>query len=51
MSDEELKKTLEGMERLRKELTSSPEKALKFVVDNGFVKPNGELTDEYKPGA
>lgn len=51
MSDSELKKSVEAMEKLRKELTSSPEKALKFLVEAGIVTESGELTEPYRQGA
>jgi hypothetical protein len=51
MSDQELKETIEGLQKLREENTSSREKALEFLVKYGFVKPNGELEDIYKQSA
>ena len=51
MSDQELKKTLDAMESLRKELTPSKEKALDFLVRAGIVTPTGELTPPYRQGA
>jgi hypothetical protein len=51
MSDEELKKTVDALNSLQKELTSSPAKALAFLVEAGFVTPDGELTEQYQQGA
>jgi hypothetical protein len=35
------------MERLRKENTSSPEKARKFLKEEGFLDENGEVAKPY----
>jgi hypothetical protein len=51
MSDEELQKTVDALNALEVELTSSPEKALAFLVKYGFLTPSGELTEPYKQGA
>lgn len=48
MSNEELKRTLEALKSFRKELTSSKEKALAYLVDAGIVTPEGKLTEHYK---
>jgi len=35
------------MERLRKENTSSPEKARRFLYEEGFLDANGEVAQPY----
>jgi hypothetical protein len=51
MSDDDLKKTVEAMTSLENDLTSSPEKALAFLIKAGIVTPSGELTEQYQQGA
>jgi hypothetical protein len=51
VSEQELKKSVEAMTSLRKALTSSPEKALDFLVQAGIVTSSGELTKPYRQGA
>jgi len=51
MSDHDLKKSVEAMKSLRDELTSSPEKALAFLIRSGIATPSGELTTQYQQGA
>jgi hypothetical protein len=51
MSDQDLKKTVDAMTSLEAELTSSPEKALAFLVKLGIVTPDGKLTEPYQQGA
>jgi hypothetical protein len=51
MSDEELKTTLEALEKVQRECANSPEKAHAFLVEAGFVTPEGELTENYRQGA
>jgi hypothetical protein len=51
MSDEELKATLEAMKKQRAERAGSPEKALAFLVEAGFLTPEGELTENYRQDA
>jgi hypothetical protein len=41
MSTEELKRTLEVMERVRKELAGSKERSLAFLVEAGILFPDG----------
>ncbi len=48
MSDQDLKKSVEAMKALRDELTSSPDKALAFLVKAGIATPSGELTKQYQ---
>jgi len=38
MSNEDLKVTIDAIRSLRKELTSSPEKALAYLIQSGIVK-------------
>ena len=51
MSGQELEKSVEAMQTLRNDLTSSKEKALAFLVEAGIVTPAGELTEQYRQGA
>jgi len=51
MSDEEPKATLGALEKVRKEIDGSPEKALVFLVRGGFVTPAGKLTKNYRQNA
>jgi hypothetical protein len=51
MNDQDLKKTVDAMESLRKEVTVSKAKALDFLVRVGIVTPAGELTPPYQQGA
>lgn len=51
MSSQDLKATVEAMKTLQESLTSSPEKALAFLVKSGVVLPSGELTEEYRQSA
>jgi predicted translin family RNA/ssDNA-binding protein len=51
MSEQELKKSVEAIQNLRNDLTSSKEKALAFLVEAGIVTPSGELTKPYRQGA
>ncbi|WP_161571079.1 hypothetical protein [Granulicella sibirica] len=47
MGNKDLKESLESMASLRKELSSSPEKTLAFLVEAGIVTPEGQLTEQY----
>jgi len=51
MSNEELKATLEALQKLSEELAGSREKSHAFLVEAGFVTPDGELTENYRQGA
>jgi hypothetical protein len=51
MSEQELKKSVEAMQNLQKDLTISKEKALDFLVRAGIVTLSGELTKPYRQGA
>jgi len=51
MSEQELKKSVEAMQILRNDVTSSKEKALSFLVEAGIVTSSGELTKQYSQGA
>jgi hypothetical protein len=48
MSNEDLQATLAAIEKLRQEIGSDPEKARAFLVEHGFITPEGELTEHYK---
>jgi hypothetical protein len=47
VSNEELKKSLESMQHLREELSSSKEKTLDFLVEAGILTSAGELAEPY----
>jgi hypothetical protein len=47
VSDQELSEFQAAMERLRKENTSTPEKARKFLKEEGFLDENGEIAEQY----
>jgi hypothetical protein len=51
VSDEELEKTIEAMRKLREEHSGSPEKAHAFLVEAGFVNPDGTLHENYRQNA
>jgi hypothetical protein len=51
MSNEELKATLEALDKVQREHGSSPEKARAFLVKAGFITPDGKLTENYRQGA
>ena len=51
MSEQELRKSVEAMQNLCNDLTSSREKALAFLVEAGIVTTSGELTKPYRQGA
>ncbi len=48
MSQEDLKRLLEEMERLNKEHLASPEKARAFLVEAGIIDEQGALTEHYR---
>jgi hypothetical protein len=48
MSNEDLQATLSAIERFKNEIGSDPEKAKAFLVEHGFITPDGELTENYK---
>ena len=51
MNEQELKKSVEAVQTLRDDVTSSKEKALEFLVEAGIVTTSGELTEPYRQGA
>lgn len=51
MSDEDLQETIEAMKKLREDVTSSPERALAFLVELGTHTSNGELHPNYRQDA
>lgn len=51
MNEQELKKSIEAVQNLQNELTTSQEKALNFLVKAGIVTTTGKLTDPYRQGA
>ncbi len=46
MSDKELRNTVEAMTSFRVELTSSPERALTYLVEAGILLPDGNDVDQ-----
>jgi hypothetical protein len=48
MSDEDLAVFRATAERLRREHTADPSKALAMLVEEGIVDENGELTEPYR---
>lgn len=51
MSDKDLQKSVKAMKILQQEHTSSPAKALAFLVKAGIATKAGKLTKPYKQGA
>jgi len=51
MREQELKKSVEAMQNLCNDLTSSKERALTFLVEAGIVTTSGELAKPYRQGA
>ena len=47
MSDEEFQNTVDAMESLRDELTSSPERARAYLVEAGILPP--DRNDQHLP--
>jgi hypothetical protein len=51
MSNDDLKATLAALKKVVDEYASSPEKARAFLVEAGFVNPDGTLHENYRQGA
>jgi hypothetical protein len=51
MTDKDLKETLAALKKVRDEIGSSPEKARAFLVQAGFIYPDGKLTEPYRQDA
>ena len=51
MSNEDREKTLAAAKALTREVTTSREKALDFLVSMGLLTPDGELTPQYRSNA
>jgi hypothetical protein len=49
VTEQELKELLEAMKRVRAEHASTPEKARRFLMEEGLITESGELTERYKP--
>jgi len=49
MSRQELQEFMEAMERVRAEHASTPEKARRFLKEEGLLTEAGELTEPYRP--
>jgi hypothetical protein len=49
MSEQELQELLEAMERVRAEHASTPEKARRFLQQEGLITETGELAEPYRP--
>jgi hypothetical protein len=48
MSEQELREFLEAMERVRAEHASTPEKARRFLQQEGLITETGELAEPYR---
>ena len=51
MTEQELREMLAAMERVRAVHMATPEKARKFLMEEGVINENGELTEHYRPAA
>jgi hypothetical protein len=49
MSKQELQAILIAMEHVRRANTGTPEAARQFLKDEGFLTPEGEIAQPYKP--
>ena len=49
MTKQELEEFLLAMERVRAEHAATPEKARKFLMEEGLITETGELTPWYRP--
>jgi hypothetical protein len=47
MSEQELREFKAAMEKLRLENTSSREKATQFLIDEGFLDENGDVSKRH----
>jgi hypothetical protein len=47
MSEQELREFKAAMAKLRRENTSSPEKAAQFLKEEGFLDESGEVSKRY----
>lgn len=50
MSRQEYEEFLRAMERVRAEHAATPEKARKFLQEEGLITETGELAPPYRPG-
>jgi hypothetical protein len=48
MSEQELRELLDAMERVRAEHAATPEKARKFLQQEGLLTETGELAEPYR---
>lgn len=48
MTEQEFREYLEAMERVRAEHTATPEKARRFLQQEGFLTETGELAEPYR---
>ena len=48
MSDQDLAEFLAGIERLRKELGSDPDKNRAMLIEEGILQPDGQLAEPYR---
>jgi len=51
MSNEDLKASLAALEWFRVNILPYPEKVRTFLVEGGFITPNGELAEPYRQDA
>jgi hypothetical protein len=47
MSGQELQKTVEAVNSVQNDLSSSPQRSLDFLVKAGILTPEGKLTGPY----
>jgi hypothetical protein len=48
MSQEELAKFLAAAEQVRELIAASPEAAIKMLQEEGYLNPDGSISDHYK---
>ncbi len=48
MSNEDYKRMLEILKEFEIEVASSPEKSKAFLIEHGFITPDGEMTEHYR---
>jgi len=51
VTEQELKEFLAAMARVRAVHLATPEKARQFLMEEGVIDENGELTEPYRPAS
>ena len=46
-SEEEVREEIKAMQKASKKITKDSKTAFNFLVDNGFITPDGKLTKQY----